>query len=487
LQHDVALASLAQRQDSPRNVVRPADPACDAWRCWSPDRRSRREDGIDGAAAGLGPIAAAVGRPLGKRSMGEVIPTDQAIVAGFDLRALPPEFYDDPYPTWRALRRRSPVHRLPDGSWFLTRHADLFAIYRDTATFSSDKVVEFTPKFGAGSPLLEHHTTSLIFNDPPLHTRVRRLITGALTPRAVAAMELGVVALVGALLDGLAERGAGSASVDLVEHFAAAIPIEVIGNLLDVPRQERGPLRDWSLAILGALEPAPTPAMLDRGNRAVVEFCDYLRGLVAERRRNPGNPEHDVLTRLIRGEADGERLTEPELLQNCVFILNAGHETTTNLIANALHLLCAWPDQRARLLADPTLMKTAVEEFLRFDPSVQLGNRRVLRNTELGGVALPEGALLTLCIAGANRDAEVFADPDRLDLGRQPNPHLGFAGGPHVCAGLAVARLEARVALAMFLERFPRYVLAGTAERERRARFRGFRRLPVELGTYPSV
>lgn len=407
--------------------------------------------------------------------------TDAEIVAAFDPRTLPPAFYDDPYSTWRALRRLSPIHRLPDGSVFLTRHADLFAIYRDTATFSSDKVVEFTPKFGAGSPLLEHHTTSLIFNDPPLHTRVRRLITGALTPRAVAAMEPGVVALVGVLLDGLAERGTGGAQVDLVAHFAAAIPIEVIGNLLDVPRAERGPLRDWSLAILGALEPAPTAAMLEAGNRAVVEFCDYLRELVADRRRRPGNPEHDVLTRLIQGEASGERLSEPELLQNCIFILNAGHETTTNLIANALFQLSAWPGERARLLADPALMKTAVEEFLRFDPSVQLGNRRVVRPCSLSGVTLGEGTLLTLCIAGANRDPEVFADPDRLDLGRVPNPHLGFAGGPHVCAGLAVARLEARVAIGMFLDRFPRYALADGATREGRARFRGFRLLPAVL------
>jgi cytochrome P450 len=199
---------------------------------------------------------------------------EAALVQGFDLRALPPAFYEDPHPYFRALRRHSPVHRLPDGSWLLTRHADLFAIYRDTATFSSDKQVEFTPKFGAGTPLLEHHTTSLIFNDPPLHTRVRRLITGALTPRAVAAMEEGVVSLVGGLLDRMEEAPGGR--VDLIEHFAAAIPVEVIGNLLDVPREDRGPLRDWSLGILGALEPAPTAEALSWGNRSVTEFCDYL-------------------------------------------------------------------------------------------------------------------------------------------------------------------------------------------------------------------
>ncbi len=410
--------------------------------------------------------------------MGEAA-NEAELVRGFDLRALPPAFYEDPYPFFRALRRHSPVHRLPDGGWFLTRHADLFAIYRDTAAFSSDKEAEFTPKFGAGTPLLEHHTTSLVFKDPPLHTRVRRLITGALAPRAVAAMEGGVVSLVGGLLDRMEAKGG---PVDLVEEFAAAIPVEVIGDLLDVPRDEREPLRGWSLAILGALEPAPTAEQLNRGNRAVAEFRDCLARLVSHRRRRPGDPERDVLTRLIRGEADGERLTGPELLQNCIFILNAGHETTTNLIGGALWLLCLWPGERARLLADPEgLMKTAVEEFLRHESSVQFGNRRATRACSVGGVDLPEGAFVTLCIAGANRDPEVFADPDRLDLGRRPNPHLGFAGGPHVCAGLAVARLEARVALSMFLERFPRYALDGEPERDPRARFRGFRRLPARL------
>jgi cytochrome P450 len=409
-------------------------------------------------------------------------PDDERLVEGFDLRTLSPEFYHNPYPTYRALRRLSPVHRLPDGTWFLTRHADLFAIYRDTSTFSSDKHVEFTPKFGAGTPLLEHHTTSLIFNDPPLHTRVRRLITGALTPRAVAAMEEGVTALVDGLLDRMAAR---AGTVDLLADFAAAIPIGVIGNLLDYPHERRAPLRDWSLAILGALEPAPTAKMLDAGNAAVVAFCADLAQLVADRRRHPGDPEHDVLTRLINGEAPGEpggeRLSERELLQNCIFILNAGHETTTNLIGSALWLLCRFPEQRARLLADPALMKPAVEEFLRYESSVQLGNRRATRDCDVGGVALPAGALITLCIAGANRDPDAFADPDTLDVGRARNPHLGFAGGPHVCAGLAVARLEARIALARFLHRFPRYALDGEPERDLRARFRGFRTLPARL------
>jgi cytochrome P450 len=369
---------------------------------------------------------------------------------------------------------------MPDGSWFLTRHADLVAVYRDAHAFSSDKKVEFTPKYGEGSPLLAHHTTSLVFNDPPLHTRVRKLIMGALTRRAIAEMEPGLVRLVDRLLDAIERSGGG----DLVEDFAAAIPVEIIGNLLGVPHADRRPLRGWSLAILGALEPRLTPEQEALGNRSVREFVEYLRVLVAERRRHPGDPEHDVLTRLIQGESAGEQLGEEELLQNCIFILNAGHETTTNLIGNALCALQEWPQQLQELLGrtrDEQAMTLAVDEFLRFESSNQLGNRRALRACDVGGVPLPEGALVTLCIGAGNRDPACFADPDVLDLGRENNRHLAFGFGIHQCAGLTLARLEGRVAIGRFLARFPNYRLTQAPTRGGRARFRGFLKAPFEI------
>ena len=403
--------------------------------------------------------------------------SDADLAHGFDLFDLPPAFYADPYPVYRALRTHDPVKRLRDGSLFLTRWADLDRIYRDTATFSSDKTEEFAPKFGRGTPLYAHHTTSLVFNDPPLHTRVRRLIAGALTPRAIAAMEPALVALVDRLLDAMAARG----TADLIEDFAAAIPIEVIGNLLGVPVEERGPLRDWSLAILGALEPVPTDAQRARGDAAVTDFLAYLRTLVARRQAAPGDPAQDVLTRLIQGEADGERLSEAELLHNCIFLLNAGHETTTNLIGNGLAALLDWPDEKARLTADPALARTAVEEFLRYESSNQLGNRAATRATEIGGIPVPAGTRIHLCIGAANRDPEQFADPERLDVARTPNRHLAFATGAHQCAGMSLARLEGRIAIARFLARFPGYAAAGDPVRGGRARFRGFLSLPVRL------
>jgi cytochrome P450 len=398
------------------------------------------------------------------------------VARAFDLRSLPTGFYANPYPVYSALREHAPVHRMPDGSYFLSRYADCVAVYKDAQCFSSDKKREFGPKYGDGL-LYQHHTTSLVFNDPPLHTRVRRIIAGAFTPRAIADMEAPVTALADSLLDQMAAKG----GADLIADLAAAVPIEVIGNLLAVPREERGPLRDWSLAILGALEPVLTAEQLQRGEQAVTDFLAYLEGLVADRRVRPGDPERDVLTRLIQGEADGERLSQAELLHNIIFILNAGHETTTNLIGNGLVALLEWPQEKARLIAQPDLIRTAVEEILRFEASNQLGNRISTAPAEIGGVAMPAGTFITLGIGAANRDPDEFAEPDRLDVGRQPNRHLAFGSGPHVCAGLNVARLEGRIAIGRFLARFPDYALAGTPIRGGRARFRGFTSIPVAL------
>jgi cytochrome P450 len=409
----------------------------------------------------------------------------RSMAADFDLRALPADFYANPYPVYALLRETEPVKRMPDGSFFLTRHADLASVYRDAATFSSDKKVEFGPKYGAGSALFEHHTSSLVFNDPPLHTRVRTLIMGALTRRAIADMEPGLVTLVDSLLDKIEARG----GADLIEDFASAIPVEIIGNLLGVPHADRGPLRHWSLAILGALEPRLTPEQEALGHRSVTEMLAYLGDLVRHRRAHPGDPDHDVLTRLIQGEVAGQRLSEVELLQNCIFILNAGHETTTNLIGNALVALQEWPAAKADLLSkmersaqDPRGLEAnldlAVDEFLRFESSNQLGNRRALKACTVGGVDLPEGALVTLCIGAANRDPAVFADPDRLDLQRAGNRHLAFGFGIHQCAGLSLARLEGRIAIGRFLARFPGYRLSASPTRGGRARFRGFLQAP---------
>ncbi len=396
-------------------------------------------------------------------------------LAGFDLARPTPAFVADPYPAFDALRERDPVHAWRDNSVFLTRHADLLAVYR-SAHASSDKKREFGPKFGEGSPLFAHHTTSLVFSDPPLHTRVRRILMGALNQRAIARMEAGVVALVDRLLDAIAD----TPRPDLIEHFAAQIPVEVIGNLLAIPRDERGPLREWSLAILSALEPVPTPQILSRGQAAVSEFLGYLQRLIADRERHPGDPEADVLTRLMRGDAEG-RLTADELMHNCIFLLNAGHETTTNLIGNGAWALMTHRDQLQRLQAEPALINSAVEELLRFESPIQLNNRLTTAPIALSDRELPAGTFVTLAIGAANRDPAEFAEPHRLDIARKPNNHLAFGQGAHACSGMNVARMEGRIALGALFRRFPRLDLDGAPERDLRLRFRGFRRLPVRL------
>jgi cytochrome P450 len=397
----------------------------------------------------------------------------RALAESFDLEKLTPDFYADPYPTYRALRENAPVKRMPNGAYFLTRYDDLVTAYKSTRAFSSDKKTEFAPKYG-NSLLYEHHTTSLVFNDPPAHTRVRRLIMGALSPRAIASMEPDLIRLVDTLLDAMA----GKRKVELIEDFASAIPVEVIGNLLDVPHEERGPLRDWSLAILGALEPVISTEAFARGNRAVQEFLAYLETLVERRRARPGNPSQDVLTRLIEGEENGERLSEKELLHNCIFLLNAGHETTTNLIGNGLVALLDHPEQKQRLTAHPELINTAIEEMLRYESSNQLGNRMIVEEIELGGIAMPPGTPVTLCIGAANRDPQQFPDPEAFDIARAPNRHLAFGTGAHQCAGMALARLEGAIAISRFLARFPHYARDGEPVRGGRVRFRGFLRVP---------
>ncbi len=400
---------------------------------------------------------------------------DPRVVEAFDLRALPCGFYADPYPTYRALRELAPVHRCPDGSWFLTRYADCLSVYRDHARLSSDKRAEFGPKFGSG-PLFEHHTTSMVFRDPPDHTRLRRLVQPFFTARALEAVRPRVEALVEEMLERLEAAG----EADLVADFAFALPAEVVCDLLGVPRGDRGQLRAWAKVILGALEPVTPAPVVRAGDAAVAEFCDYLRELVAGKRRHGAVDDADVLGRLVNA-LDDEGLSEDELLQNCIFMLNAGHETTTNLIANGVNALLDAPDQLARVREEPEVRASAVDELLRFESSNQLGNRRVVAPVRIGGVDLEPGDLVTLGIGAANRDPEQFPDPDRLDVARQPNRHLAFAAGIHTCAGANLGRMEASIAIGRLLERFPTLHRTGPVERDHRARFRVVRRMPIAV------
>jgi len=409
-------------------------------------------------------------------------PAPPAIVTAFDLKKLSAEFLKEPYPTYRALRQHDPVHRMPDGSYFLTRYDDCLAVYRDPDTWSSDKKLDFRPNF-SDSLLYEHHTTSLVFNDPPYHTRVRKLLAPAFTPRALRALQDRIEKLVDRLLDTAADKG----EIDLITDFAAAIPVALIGDMLGIPQDEREPLRGWSLAILGALEPVLSRQQFDTGVSAVADFKKYLNDIISSRLRSGHRDPAEILSTLIGASdfaADGgedERLSKLELIHNCIFLLNAGHETTTNLISNAVDLLIRHPDAMNDLCHHPDAMETAVEEFLRMESSNQLGNRRAVKDAVLGGTAIAAGSYVHICIGAANRDPEQFPDPDRLDIRRQPNRHLAFATGIHACAGMSLARMEAQVAISRLLARFARIEPSAAPVRGGRARFRGFTSYPVRL------
>ena len=396
----------------------------------------------------------------------------------FNLGDLDQAFYADPYPTYATLRESTPVYCPEPGQIYLFRYRDIRAVYRDPHLFSSDKKAQFAPVFGADSALYKHHTTSLVFNDPPLHTQARKAIGNALSARMLIAMREGLEAVVEHLLQKLT----ASTKADLIADFAAAIPVEIIGNLLRVPSDERGPLRRWSLAILGALEVALDAQITADGNRAVEEFVSYLEDLVARRQQDLSDDEDDILARLIRWQQGGVGLSPHELYHQCIFLLNAGHETTTNLIGNGLELINRFDHLRDAITQDPNVIPSAVEEMLRYESSNQLGNRLTTAEVEIGGVTIPHDTNLTLFIGSANRDPAIFDQPDEFRVARDPNPHLAFGAGIHTCAGLNVARLEAQVAIERFISRFPNFELTSVPKRAPRARFRGFAKLAARLG-----
>ncbi|MEM1388782.1 MAG: cytochrome P450 [Pseudomonadota bacterium] len=397
-------------------------------------------------------------------------------IAGFDLNQIGADFIEDPHPLLHGLRAESPVHWNPDGSVFLTRYRDCQAVYRASAALS-DKRDAFGKKFGA-CPLYQHHVTSLVFNDPPYHTGVRKRIAAAFTPRKLAEFEPLIAEIVARRLDRLDEMG----SCDLIEDFAKVLPTEIISFMLGIPEEHRAQLRGYSLAILGALDPVVSAERLAAGNRAVEEFGEILRDLIAHRRAHPeGAAQGEVLEALIFGEFEGARLSEEELVQNCIFLLNAGHETTTSFVGNAVGTLLDHPDAHADLRDDPGLITTALEEFLRVESPLQIGNRLAGEDIDLGDAVIPKGTYMHTSIAGANRDPEMFEAPDSVDLARKPNRHLAFITGIHVCLGATLARIEGRIAVGQLVARFPKLAADGPRRRVPLARFRGFAELPVRL------
>ena len=402
--------------------------------------------------------------------------TNASIGDTFDFNTIGQDFIKDPFPTCKFLREFSPIHRNSDGSLFLTRYADVLKVYRDPS-MSSDKKIAFEKKFGK-TPLYKHHTTSLVFNDPPYHTVVRKLLSSGFTPRKLAEMEPLIVTIVNGLLDRLEDLS----EFDLVKEYAMALPTEIISFMLGIPIEHRQKLRQYSLNILGALDPVVSQERLDEGNFSVKEFGDVLSQII-DHRRSEQTPKSDgeILMSLILGDVNGRRLTNTELIQNCIFLLNAGHETTTSMVANSMHMFFSAPDQLNLLKEDPDLITTAIEEGLRYESPLQVGNRVTTGEVEIGGELLPTGTYIHTSIAGANRDPAEFNKPEEVDITRKPNRHIAFAMGHHVCLGATLARMEGRIAIGELVKRFPKIQQTGPAISMGLARFRGFNNMPVKI------
>jgi len=389
-----------------------------------------------------------------------------------------PEVHADPYPLYHRLRAEDPVHRTIQGLWLLTRHADVVAVLRDPRMSRDPRrsaQYRLLREAGGDDPF-EDGAPSMLFDEPTHHTRLRTLVNKAFTPAAIGRLAGRVSELVDRLLDRAAETG----EMDIVDDLAYPLPVTVICELFGVPPADRARFRAWSGALVHLLDPLVATDVLERALEARSALRGYLHELVADRRAHPGS---DLLTALIAAEAEGQRLSEAELISMCVLLLIAGHETTVNLISNGTLALLRHPVELARLAADPSLAPSAVEELLRYDSPVQLTSRHALADVEIGGRLVREGETVIAGLGAANRDPAAFADPDQLDLGRAPNRHVAFGGGIHFCLGAPLARMEARIALTALLGRVPGLAL-GNGEPALRdtVTLRGLASLPVRFG-----
>jgi cytochrome P450 len=396
------------------------------------------------------------------------------------------EFVAHPYDVYAWLREREPV-RFDEGTgqWLVARYADVHALLRDRRLGRSYLHLGTHEEFGRApepgwhAPFWRVVRAGMLDVEPPAHTRLRRLVSRAFTPRMVAGLRPRVRSIAEGLAAGLAERGGG----DVIAEVAEPLPVTVIAEMLGVPEPDRPLLRPWSAGICGMYELNPAVDAQRAALRAAQEFADYLRELSRARR---AHPRDDLISALAQVADEGDRLTEDELIGTCVLLLNAGHEATVNATGNGWWALFRNPGELARLRAAVAgsrdgLLETAVEELLRWDTPAQMFERWVLTDIEVGGVPIPRGAEVALLFGSANRDPEVFADPDRLDLARDPNPHISYGGGIHFCLGAPLALLELIEAFGALLRGAPGLTLAAEPEWKPGYVLRGLRALHVTV------
>ncbi|WP_399927578.1 cytochrome P450 [Streptomyces kanamyceticus] len=393
-----------------------------------------------------------------------------------------PEFVADPYPAYARLRAAGRAHyNAPTDQWLIPHHADVRALLRDRR-LGRTYLHRFThEEFGRPAPPPEHepfhvlNDNGMLDLEAPTHTRIRRLVAKAFTPRTVEELRPYVEEMAARLVRGIVADGGG----DLAARVAEPLPVAVIAQMLGIPESDRPLLRPWSAAICGMYELNPSEETAARAVTASLEFSAYLRELIAARRAKPGD---DLISGLIAAYEDGQSLSEQEMISTCVLLLNAGHEATVNATVNGWYALLRHPDQLAALRADPDrLVPTAVEELLRYDTPLQLFERWVLDDIEIGGTVIARGSELALLFGSANHDPAVFVRPGELDLARRDNPHISFSAGIHYCIGAPLARVELAASMRALLRWAPALRLAGEPQRAPGFVIRGFRGLCVEV------
>lgn len=383
---------------------------------------------------------------------------------------------NDPYPLYRELRDTAPIfHDDNLDFWYLTRFEDCRTVLRSNSFGKSPRHERVSFVDGQVREPNPDDVPSMLFQNPPDHTRIRGLVSRAFTPRRMEEMRPQVKALTDELLD---EMG-GDDVVDLIDRFAFQLPVRVIAALVGVPSEDRDWFRPRTADLVRTLEPTATADEWDAAEKSGREITEYMKDLVAEKRRNPGD---DLLTSLVEVEAEGDRLTEGEMISNTVLMFTAGFETTTNLIGNGVLALLHHPDARRQLRERPELWPNAVEEMLRWDGPVQLDGRLCFEDTEIAGETIEAGSQVLTLIGAANRDPESVERPDEFDITRDDIPIMSFASGIHYCLGAALARLEGQVAMQRLFERYPDLEMAVDAPSRKAAlTIRGLDHLPVRL------
>jgi cytochrome P450 len=394
----------------------------------------------------------------------------------FNLFNIPEDYYLDPQPYFKALRDDDPIHLNADGSVLLTRYNDIISVWRDlTGVVNRDQA--FTKKFGQG-PLLEHHTTSMLFRDPPDHDRLRTIINPFFTQKSIERLRQATVDIVEKLILDVEKKR----DIDFIVDFSSKIPVQLICDIFGVPREEGPIIRDLGAQVLLPLNPTVSKEVIDAGHVATQKFKDYLLQYINKWRALPlEETPSNIISALVAAEKRGEEISENEMAHLCILVLNGGHETTTNLIGLSTLALINHPDQMALMGSADANIPVAVEECIRFCSPLQLQGRRTTREVTLGSGIIPVNTEVIFSVGAGNRDERMFDQPNAFDLTRKPNLHLAFGSGIHVCLGRPLARMELAIALPALAKRFPQMKLIEPPVFNKNARFRGIQKMKINL------